>query len=430
MVLSNYNTRNIHFSLKEYTNNYQSLLTEFLSIHEDFDEKQFIDYELDLYDLCLENATLTHYFHNGKNKYAVNFGNCRFIISKIYDNLVNFKDENDGWDLELALKYQASFKKIIDYLKRKKEILLDINSTRYNNLLNIAKTPEVRELLTNIFYKNITLFSVVNFIKEKTNDETYELFMGEFNFCFEMISNEFMFKIKEEDIKEALEIYKNNLEYLYVSDEEINKINPFIRNINNIDTVYNVRGLSKIKNENSTRLVYLNNLMIDYYNGFFANEIEGFENISQLKHVYNYLNNIENNGNELENSLENQIKINEINAKHDNDYLKSSIEDYLDCVSDYIDTLNYGLLVDALYSYFSTSTFPLLEKKIIFKRVNKKKVGWALKEVYKNNKQGVLDIEYFRFAKENINLFEDELIETTNFNKSKFYKLFTTNPDK
>ena len=51
MVLSNYNTRNIHFSLKEYNNNYQNLLTEFLSIHEDFDEKQFIEYELDLYDL-------------------------------------------------------------------------------------------------------------------------------------------------------------------------------------------------------------------------------------------------------------------------------------------------------------------------------------------------------------------------------------------
>ena len=293
MVLSNYNTRNIHFSLKEYNNNYQNLLTEFLSIHEDFDEKQFIEYELDLYDLCLENATLTHYFYKGKNKYAVNFGNCRFIISKIYDNLVNFKDENDGWDLELALKYQASFKKIIDYLKRKKEILLDINSTRYNNLLNIAKTPEVKELLTNIFYKNITLFSVVNFIKEKTNDETHELFMGEFNFCFEMISNEFMFKVNEEDIKDALQTYEHNLEYVYVYEDELPKIKAFVREINNTLTVYNVYGLFNEARENTIKLVFLNNLMINYYDGFFTQEIEGFENISHLKYVYNYLNDIE-----------------------------------------------------------------------------------------------------------------------------------------
>lgn len=294
MVLSNYNTRNIHFSLKEYNNNYQNLLTEFLSIHEDFDEKQFIEYELDLYDLCLENATLTHYFYKGKNKYAVNFGNCRFIISKIYDNLVNFKDENDGWDLELALKYQASFKKIIEYLKKKKEILSNINSKSYNTLLNIAATPEVKELLINVFYEKISLFSVESYIKEKTNETNFSLFMNEFNGCCKNIFNEFMFKVNEEDIKDALQTYEHNLEYVYVYEDELPKIKAFVREINNTLTVYNVYGLFNEARENTIKLVFLNNLMINYYDGFFTQEIEGFENISHLKYVYNYLNDIEN----------------------------------------------------------------------------------------------------------------------------------------
>lgn len=54
----------------------------------------------------------------------------------------------------------------------------------------------------------------------------------------------------------------------------------------------------------------------------------------------------------------------------------------------------------------------------------------ALKEVYKNNKQDNLDIEYFRFAQENINLFSKEVIIEEGFLQSKFYKAFTTNPDK
>ena len=91
---------------------------------------------------------------------------------------------------------------------------------------------------------------------------------------------------------------------------------------------------------------------------------------------------------------------------------------------------DYSVLVNALYCYFTTSKFPKLERKIIFKRVNKKKVGWALKEVYKNLKTDNLDVEYFRFALENINLFEKETIKTEGFLQSKFYKAFTTNPPK
>jgi hypothetical protein len=113
-----------------------------------------------------------------------------------------------------------------------------------------------------------------------------------------------------------------------------------------------------------------------------------------------------------------------------NDYTRSTIEDYLEDIVDDINPGDYSVLVNALYCYFTTSKFPKLERKIIFKRVNKKKVGWALKEVYKNLKTDNLDVEYFRFALENINLFEKEVIVTEGFLQSNFYKAFTTNPTK
>lgn len=428
--MSDYNSRDIFFSSKEYRSKYNTLLNSFLSKHEDFDEINFIENELDLYDLCLENATLTLYTFKGEYKYAINFGNCRFIISKIYDSLVTFKKENDGWDLELALKYQVTFKKIIDFLKERKELVSNINSKKYNNLLSNSKTPEVRKLLTKILHNDITIFNVINYINDNTNSDTYDLFMNEFNTYCKHIFNEFMFMIDEADIKRALKTFENNLEYVYAFEGDLDKIKHFVKEINNIKTVYNVSGLFEEQKENTIRLVYLNNMMIDYHDGFFANKIEGFENISSLKYVYNHLNGIERKHNSsIDEDIQDKTEDN-TNVNIENDYLKSSIEDYLEPVTEFIDTANYGILVDALYSYFTTSKFPKLDRKIIFKRVNKKKVGWALKEVYKNNKQDNLDIEYFRFAQENINLFEKEIIEKDNFNKSTFYKLFTTNPDK
>lgn len=428
--MSDYNSRDIYFSLNEYRSNYNNLLNDFLSKHDDFDEINFIEHELDLYDLCLENATLTLYTYKGEYKYAVNFGNCRFIISKIYDSLVTFKKENDGWDLELALKYQVTFKKIIEFLRERKDFISDIKTKKYNNLLSNSKTPEVRKLLTKILHNDITFFNVINYINDNINKKTHDLFLKEFNSCCQFIFNEFMFKVKDDDIKKALEIFENNLEYVYAYEGELEKFSVFIKDFGTIKTVYNVSGLFEEQKENTIRLVYLNNMMIDYYDGFFANPIENFENISSLKYVYNHLNGIERKHNSsIDEDIQDKTEDN-TNVNIENDYLKSSIEDYLEPVTEFIDTANYGILVDALYSYFTTSKFPKLDKKIIFKRVNKKKVGWALKEVYKNNKQDNLDIEYFRFAQENINLFDKEVIVEEGFLQSKFYKVFTTNPDK
>jgi hypothetical protein len=81
-----------------------------------------------------------------------------------------------------------------------------------------------------------------------------------------------------------------------------------------------------------------------------------------------------------------------------------------------------------MLEYISKGSFPKLEKKIIFRQMDKKCIGWALKEIYKSFRTEKLPIELFRFAQQNINLFEKEVIVEDNFHQSSFYKSFTTKP--
>lgn len=120
------------------------------------------------------------------------------------------------------------------------------------------------------------------------------------------------------------------------------------------------------------------------------------------------------------------ITLDENHNDKTNDFDRSTIEDYLEQFKDLISNNTYEIFVDAYLQYFSNGKFPSINKKIMFKKMNKKKLGWELKELYKSLKTDSLDVEYFRFAQQNINLFKDEIIEEVNFNKSKFYKLFTT----
>jgi hypothetical protein len=133
-----------------------------------------------------------------------------------------------------------------------------------------------------------------------------------------------------------------------------------------------------------------------------------------------------------QNNVEKNINIGnqEDTGKELNDVLESTIEDYLEEFKIEINGDGYDVLVNALFEYFSNGKFPVLKSKINFKRINKKRVGWALKDLYKSEKTNNLEIEYFRFAKDNINLFANEVIVDEKFNQSKFYKMFTTNPAK
>jgi hypothetical protein len=107
---------------------------------------------------------------------------------------------------------------------------------------------------------------------------------------------------------------------------------------------------------------------------------------------------------------------------------KQLIDKHLSPYSASLSVDDYNVLTKSLLVYFETGNFQKLEKKINFRHLNKKFIGWALKEIYKSFRTDKLPIELFRFAQQNINLFEKEVIVEDNFHNSSFYKSFTTRP--
>jgi hypothetical protein len=175
---------------------------------------------------------------------------------------------------------------------------------------------------------------------------------------------------------------------------------------------------------------------IDEYKGFVPSEDQ--KTIKIQKDFYHYAYYLEKN--KIIQFLKNIKHSDNLNLDNDseltpnkdvtnqNNLLKSTINDYLEEFKDEIKYDGYRLLVDALYEYFKSGEFPILSEKIEFKKINKKRVGWALKKLYQSETTDNLSIEYFRFAKDNINIFSQEVIDSSNLKKSKFYKYFTTNP--
>ena len=109
-----------------------------------------------------------------------------------------------------------------------------------------------------------------------------------------------------------------------------------------------------------------------------------------------------------------------------NDVLKSTIEDHLEEFKDLIKPEEYELLVGSLSVYFEKGSFPNLEKIIKIKKTNKKKIGWALNNLYRSEKNGALSFDYLLFAKQHISLFSDDKIDESTYRTSNLYKYFTT----
>lgn len=484
-----------------------------------------------------------------------------------------------------------------DNISKKDEQNID---SKLNNSLFWNVSKKGKQILYKVLKEKAPLIDIIDFINENTTTETKHLLVEEIVNIYQTTANEFMFYINENDIAEAIETNKHNLEYVFIYEGDKLKFQPWIKEINGFETVRNIKGFFKEEKEATLKLVYLNNLMIDYYDGFFAREIEGFENITHFRKICNGLidnlknvkgeNSLSRNDNvnkktvldfdkvkevyinkinkaeelaastvdislkqdlfaieknkiseknheklirsylaetilkyqsirnlykasneqfhfinsEAENKLTDEdrvdfiatvlsgytinpedeshelteeylkeiiyqlqnidsiiydTKLAELKFNHVKDKLnqlkkskeitkeniqiqnivinddesgfkKATIEDYLEQFKDVIINNTYDLLVDALFQYFTTGSFPILDRKINFKRMNKKRLGWELKELYKSLKTDNLDVEYFRFAKDNINLFANEIIENERFLKSNFYKAFTTNPAK
>lgn len=618
--MEDFQEKQIFYTLKEYQLNYNFLLKDYLNQHEDFDELMFIDIELEFYNLCYDNSNIIIGDFGDGPEYCVNGGHCKLLLSKIYDALVNFLDIYDGFDLELSIKYKATFSKIIKFLEDKKKdattqtnktfpifdkvifttntynpnltndplfnpaneylilkekfieeyqsrtvqypdfdylflvdddinlkewektqkekiniaflkLIKDLNNNkifffgcsfdnyksnytkRLNQFLNNYNDTSVEDFIiseisflenlifdfengtggmdefsmsdVDIFKKASYVVSMIsyeqycysnnkkiNFLKERkkqvinSNSKTYSSFLN--NNIFPKSKNEFIQKITEAE-KLAKDTIGISIEQdlFTIEQQKINKehhkeiLNKYYTNI--INSYNSVVNLYKASNNQFHFLKEFNNHLTDADRiDFIATVLFGYltdindENnnyeVDVVKDIFSQLKNIstliyETKLLELKalsikksiNDAKNKLEVDEVKSidnkdvivdKLENDHLKSTIEDYLEEFEDDINGDGYEKLVDALYHYFKNNEFPVLKNKINFKRINKKRVGWALKELYKSEKTDNLDIVYFRFANENINLFAKEVIVTEGFNKSKFYKAFTSNPAK
>ena len=109
--------------------------------------------------------------------------------------------------------------------------------------------------------------------------------------------------------------------------------------------------------------------------------------------------------------------------------MKEVIEINLKKLKGHLSNYDYNVLANSMLEYCKTDNFPQLDHIIMFKPINKKNVGWALKEIVKTIKRGPLKIKLFKFAQQYINLFQDEVIVDVKFTSSSFYKAFTYNPN-
>lgn len=112
-----------------------------------------------------------------------------------------------------------------------------------------------------------------------------------------------------------------------------------------------------------------------------------------------------------------------------NDFIKSTIEDYLEPLNKYFNTDDYDLLINELDTYFKTGVFTNSTQIIkTINRPNVKLIGSTLKEIYNScfNDNRKLSIEYLRFGKQRISVFKNVPFDENNYFKSNLYKYYNT----
>ncbi|USQ03904.1 hypothetical protein [Aquirufa antheringensis] len=122
------------------------------------------------------------------------------------------------------------------------------------------------------------------------------------------------------------------------------------------------------------------------------------------------------------------IETQEFDIKANVDGNQQIINDHLGPFESYLSSDDYILLSNSLIHYFNSGSFPTLEKKINFKTINKKWIGWALKEIFISISTAKLSYDLLSFAQRNINIFDKEVIDKKHFQDSNLYKSFTEKP--
>ncbi len=473
----NFQNKKIFYTLKEYQKNYNIFLNNYLKQHEDFDELMFIEIELQFYNLCYDNSNLVICDFGNGPEYCINGGHCELLLQEINEAITY----SEGYDVVLSTKFLASFSKIINFLADKKAKVATGSNKSFSVIDDNILTSET--YCENLI--NDPLFSPENdymTLKEAFKDDCisrtahlnnpYDFFVEEFdghlqeweNTQKEKINNTFLRLVKELNqnkifffgcsfdnykrkyiwrLDEFLEHYTDASEVDFIEDE-LKFLENILYDLQNPEAAHDGHSLTGY---DIFSKAYEFVSIVGYKHYFFSHNKkvhflkEMLEFVVQQKELskpkYFDISSIDDEqekpktfelSKKEQEQLDDEYTTDERESQ--NNLLKSTIEDYLEEFKPDINGDGYEILINALIYYFTNGEFPVLHQKIKFKKINKKRVGWALKELYKSEKTDNLEIEYFRFAQENINLFEKEVIVTENFNKSNFYKTFTSNPAK
>lgn len=263
-------------------------ITPFLN---DFSDKS--DFTFKIFEYVTKNIAFQQsWFNNGGSFYVTPNESKENHITNAFEDGEKQGYYYKAWSIIFGDSkiYAAYFKEYYSEINNNDSSESMDNFKYLENKYPLTKhaSNKAKIVLNEILIKKASLVDVIDCIDNNSNSETKRLLVDDLISTYRIISNEFMFKVKEADIIEALE-NNNNLEYVFIGKGDYSKIKAFVREIKGFTTVYNVDGLPTVGFENSIKLVLLNNLMIDYFDGFFANEIEGFENISHYKYINKYL---------------------------------------------------------------------------------------------------------------------------------------------
>jgi hypothetical protein len=125
-------------------------------------------------------------------------------------------------------------------------------------------------------------------------------------------------------------------------------------------------------------------------------------------------------------SSNNKAEIPPTTQNLNNSFINDIIFEKLKDILTNVNTTQYGLLVDMLIKYFEGDRIGFKVNTINLGRINKKKVGWALKEIYTTITNESLTYEFLAFIKDNVLLFKDVELNKDDFFYCNLYKYFTT----
>ena len=426
--VENINPKN--FSLRD---GYHYLLTQIDYAHDKSEFKNQEAYKNDDFNRDCNEICYIHFHRSSEFGLSGDLDDYKFEIPSIVDIVADAKSHAQKTVVENSQQVVATPKKTIPKLIVSYQNLVNdpiFNSDNEHIVLERKLNAKINERLEQNRLNDI--FYADNF------DDDFEEWQKEQNLAIGESFKQLVKKLNQEKIFFfgcSFDNYKHNYE---------KRLNAFLENY------YDTEESDFIKSEEE----FLENIIYDLQNPEGAHDgysVSGFDNFSKAysivsnlgfdQYIFSYNKKItflterktklDSIDLTAEKPILENIAIKEENlSPEENDILKSTIDDYLDEFRIEINGNGYEVLTNALFEYFSSGSFPVLASKINFKRINKKRVGWALKDLYKSEKTNNLEIEYFRFAKDNINLFADEIIIEEGFKKSKFYKMFTTNPTK